>query len=265
MLDITPSGPLANAAEDGPLNLTEEQTKTALIVINKTMGSLSFMAQLLKEKQAQKSDAQTHLGLLRYNFNDLNDILYGGMFLSEALENTKAQLRQANRQIREMAEASGKAMTHDKGEAFLHHMENTLTAWYELTGFHYCSSELKSTGITLDFHGELNPDSECELTPDTYQKEMDPHVKYAFGPDAGWQLHENDLRIYLDDTDHNKNKILDLFKNTLPGSHVIEFKSRQDRGIWHLGFRVFVPYAAIDATYQTCSADTGPDEKDMKL
>lgn len=245
-----PPDPLQDATMDGPVSLTPENTEKAAKTMTDIIHSLQFFHEMLKSGTLYKADVKTHIGMLRYGFNDLNELLDGGQFLSEKLEETVTLLQKANRKIKLLESQSGANVTAVNGQTFIKHMEDALATWYELSGFHFGSSSINVRGITLDMSDELEhkyPDEErCDVSfgrKDIATK-IAHRTPYRFG--SGYDIHTDGLRMSLLDTDNNRKRLKDLFTSVFPNSHICGFAPRSNKNLYMLRVNVFVPFTDIE-------------------
>lgn len=245
-----PPDPLQDATVDGPVDLTPENTEKAAKAMADMMHSLQFFYERLKSGTLHRADVKTHIGLLRYGFNDLNELLDGGQFLSEKLEETIAMLREANGKIKLLESQSGANVTAINGQAFINYMQDALTTWYELSGFHFGSSSISVRGITLDMSDELEDEYTGEERCNMSLGRKDIAIKVAhrtpwqFG--SGYDIHTDGLRMSLLDTDNNRKRLMNLFASVFPDSHIYGFTSRSNRNLYMLRVNVFVPFTDIE-------------------
>lgn len=245
--DATKPNPLASAASDTVLKLTKDQKKKAMDTVDKTLHQLSFLRTLIDNETLRTSDIQTHLGLMHYAFNDLNEMLDGGMFLNKQLEQTRADLRQANRTIHELQMLSGEKVTATSLCAALRRYDQLFIAWYILTGFHYASVEIYQSGLRADFSDEIDLNDDERISPlcnkDLGRKAM-AFTPYVF--DDSWDLSDDTYHKNLLDTDRNRKKFISLIETALPGSIINGFSSHNDRGQYLMRPNAFIPYEALE-------------------
>lgn len=245
-----PPDPLHDATMDGPVELTPENTEKAAKCVAKTISALEFFYERIKSGTLHKADVKTHISLLRYEFNDLNELLDGGQFLSEKLEETMAMLREANKQIKLLETQSGSNVTSVNGQAFIKYMHDAITTWYELSGFHYGSSTTNIRGINLEMSEELEDEyagsERCNMSlgrKDIAEKVVS-WTPWQFG--SGYDVQTDGLRMSLLDTDNNRTRLKALFTSVFPDSHIYEFKSYCDRNLYMLRTNVFIPFTDIE-------------------
>lgn len=240
--------PIMHSNVDGMVTLTEEQAKQARTVIAKIRDSLSFFDACIASNKLMKSDIKTHMGLLRYAFDDLSGVVDNGETLSKELEETQALCRAANQRCRELETQLGKGISADSITAGLKRLIDLFEAWYELAGFHYASIEVNSYGVLLcDFSSEIELDAPRHGSP--YHEALRNKVPYLFG-DAETQrfdLHKETFRANLLDTDNNKALLARVFKSWFPRSRIYGYNVRSDSDNYYLSIQVRVSFADIEA------------------
>lgn len=262
-----PNSPMHNAAKDGPINMTPEEENLLRKTLRDLNGSVAFLYELSQSRTLQKSDALTHLSLLRHVYEDLSKQLQCESYLSDELEFARKQLREANQEIRALKETVGNATTAEAGEAFLSNMERTLTTWYVTAGFHYAHTEIYPHGLSLDFSNELEPDERYgddqrpPMASETLYKPMRRVVQYQFGENSGYRTVSDGSRIYLLDCDVNRSNLKALFADYFPNSNLNGFESRRERGQYILSPKIHIAFTDIKAILDRAIQATNQKEE----
>lgn len=247
---------LHSALVDTKCELTAENREKAEQTLKQLTSQLQLLSMLVKTDAVQKADVEVHLGLLRHAFNDLNEIFTGSTYLDEQLERAYADLRQANKCLRELQNKQGSGIDGESLSSAIRFYDNAFATWYELTGFHYASVEFIRSGIVADFSEEIYsiPNRRMNRLEDisfgdkeTAQKVMDRTPNVFEDKSMGWDMSFDGLRGYLLDTDNNRRLLMRVFETAFPGCRISRFSSRSDRHEFHLSVKVFVPFTDISS------------------
>lgn len=250
------NSPMHNPDLDKPIELNDSD----IAAIQKTLTDISsavsyfyVLSQNVSKRPIMLSDAQTQLSLLRYGYEDLTKQLRQEDFISAELAFTKSQLRQANREIRDLQNSIGANMSAEAGESFLRTMDNVITTWYITAGFHYAQMQTYPYGVSLDFSPELNnmddyeEDQRPSLATEELYRPMRDVVQYQFGDDSKYLIFNQHSRRYLEDCDKNRRLLQELFRDHFPNGQIRYFKSQQSHDHGELSADIFVPYTDIAA------------------
>lgn len=261
--------------ETTPIVLDEKDRLAALKVIQETRNQLGFLYTLVSRDECTPQSANTHLSLLRNQFNDLSRLLDGGETISRALEQARADNRAANARIRDLESQLGAGVTAAAAMSRIRHLTSAFYTWMELHGFHYATVTHTDFGILTELSGEIET---IQLPPDERVEnitfgdrglamELAPVVPYLFGASSEWDVFsDRSTRWYLENTDANRARMNDLFREfpkvvkpqlvpdpdgVCPAIH--DFTSRRQENHFDLGTKIFLSYEEIERWLQEAS------------
>ena len=266
--DAIGADPIMHAQSDSRANLTPDIADRVSRITREMASQLVFLAGIVRNGQLSKSDVATHLGLCDHQIKELASALGQGSFLDEKLDSVTADLKQANKRIREMEASSGSKLSANAVCGALRHYEDIFRTWCALTGFHYASVQYAPRGLICDFSSEIEglegTDKARIATMHLGDKEIAEkiirHTPYVF-KDA--YVCEDGLRTELLDTESNRNLLKELFATDFPQSHLSSLTSRSDRGQYLLGCVVYITYEDLQRWLEK-TPDTSPEQTSCK-
>lgn len=239
---------LNKVADSTPLNLTEEEKREILNIIQQIDVALSLLV-LRIEDGIQNNDVRTCLGRIECRIADLSKATgYEGILKAE-MESRHAKIRKLNYRIRELKKQRGKEISAAAVTVALQRYEIAFRTWYEACGLRYANIEYGSCGFQAKFSGLLRRVREKTIFDArdgemfTRFMKMTPFLPELEDCDV---IKDADL-CELADTDKNRQNIIRLFEKMFPGAVFYEFKAhKNDCGSFSLGFNVYVPYEDIE-------------------
>lgn len=229
-----------------PLNLSDEDKKTIMELIDETMSQLSFFKDILDEIDSRAVDI--HMQLLEYTVANLSDITGYNAHESEKAQKRTDTIQKLNQQVRELEQQIGSTMTPNAVSSGLSHYEDIFRCWYEALGFYFATTEFIQYGLKVDFSSELIPSyKEVRLA---HNKEFaqicaEHCANILDSEDIQVDKEPGSIGLYLMDTDQNRECIKKLFQDYLPGSRIVSFSSIEDHNVFLLRFKAVIPFESL--------------------
>lgn len=228
--------------------------------IEKTISALQNMCSaagllynsIRDEHTLTPEEAGIYISNLEFYVKDIAAYYNYDSVLAKQVTERYAELKKANNQIARLQKTIQELDINSSiVSSKLKLYEDIARTFYEAAGFHYATVTFKETFLTLDMSAEHDYKAEPHLTSlkdmmYAVRKSMEDRNLLGFET-----FPESSYREYVKDTRKNKQRIMDLYNTMLPGSYVTEFRQREERGNWMLRHEVNVPYAALEALYDT--------------
>lgn len=250
------------------LVLDEDAKHKVLKALQENNQQLSFLYTLIARDECTPDSVKTHLALFRHHFNNLSALLDGGETLFKELDDMQQDLRTANQRIRDLEAQMGAQLTAVAAGSRIRAITNMFYTWLSLRGFHYARIEHTDFGIRAKISSEIETEysSEYERLDVTFGDkgmaiEIGSLVPHAFAPASGWDVFsDKSTRTYLENTDNNRDKLYELFRDfpAIKAHQLIKetldtpingFASRREGAHYDLSTDVFLSYECVEKWY----------------
>lgn len=241
---------MENVLDKTKVNLTNEENKNAIKLLNDIHGILSYLNSNLTGDNLQTGEVTTSLGLCESYLAELSSALGYNGTLKKEYEERHREIREKNTEIQRLTALLGTGVNASAVCGALRRYEDIFRAWYEALSFNYASTDFGPWGLSVVLHEELH-NGDGRISSFALSKRTS--VSELIG--AGYVIEEDKYSAHLLDRDQNKEKITALITTSFPNSRIQSYQGKRlDSHDFGLEIKVFIPYSDIEdfAAHNTC-------------
>lgn len=227
------------------LHFNEQTQNDIKASISKAISQLQFFAHILDH--ADTKTAETHLSLMEYTLEELCKLT--GLSTTEIrnVQTLQAHIKELSERVHQLETHTADQMLQETSTC-LQRMQEIFRTWYEAAGFHYASIEFNQSGMYADFSSEVGDGQHLSRDSLNFVNFLNRFSSLRTTEGIKIAKEEGSYnRYHIIDCDATRAGIEKLFKEALPNTHVVEWSSRQDQGLWLLRVKVYVYYTDIAA------------------
>lgn len=242
-------------ADNEKIPMTPEERQEAVQVIQKLHSQTGFLAELLGMDAVGRSEAETHMSLMRHSYDDLAALLRTDT-ISTDLDRTHALCREANARVHELEQQLGRETTAEAAVQKIKLLDRWFGTWWELSGFKYLSTQWAPWCITFETSDDIDHKSDTghDLIhgDQLLALKVAPVVPYLFdGMDVRKDTFHDELLL----TDRNVRILREKFTAVFPGARLNKIEAHADGDNILLRVKGSVPWTDIEAWHDRALAE----------